>query len=539
MTPVAIARRLLALWCLAMTMQAAALQLTPIVAGLASPLFVTAAGDGTNRLYIVERGGIVRVLPPGASAPSMFLDVRARVIAGEERGLLGLAFHPRYAANGRLFVYYTRAGDGALIIAEHRRSAADPLLADGVETVLLTIDHPRHSNHNGGMLAFGPDGYLYVGVGDGGAGNDPSNNAQSTDVLLGKILRIDVDRADAIAGTRYAAPPDNPFVNAPGRDEIFALGLRNPWRFGFDRATGALWVGDVGQGDREEVHAPVVAGGNYGWRVYEGTRCTDNDPALCVPTNFTAPVLEYSHTQGRCSITGGYVYRGVREAVEPGAYVYGDFCSGEIFAWSGSAQVLLSGTGLAIASFGEDEEGELFVVDLAGTISRLDPDPPPSAPASFAVEYRHAGFGHYFVTSLDDEIAQLDAGVFDGWSRTGETFRVHQAGVAGQLRVCRFFSLGYAPRSSHFYTAIPRECDVVSQDPDWQLEGEVFAMQLPDFVGNCPAATVALYRVYNSGRNGAPNHRYTTSLGTRGAMLAQGWIAEGYGLGGVIGCVPG
>ena len=201
--------------------------------------------------------------------------------------------------------------------------------------------------------------------------NDPPNNAQNVNVLLGKILRIDVDRVDPVLGNRYSAPPDNPFVNAPGRDEIFAFGLRNPWRFSFDRANGALWVGDVGQGQREEVNAPVVKGGNYGWRVYEGTACTNNDPTLCNPPGFTFPLFEYGHSLGRCSVTGGYVYRGSRGALAAGTYVYGDFCSGEIFAWDGSAQSLLLDTSMSIASFGEDEQGELYVVDIGGTMSRI------------------------------------------------------------------------------------------------------------------------------------------------------------------------
>src|SRR5207249_4863737 len=198
---------------------------------------------------------------------------------------------------------------GALVLAEYTVSA-NPDVANGAsERVFLIIPHPGQANHNGGMLAFGPDGYLYLGPGDGGSGNDPPNNAQNTNVLLGKILRIDVDHPDAVAGTLYSAPPDNPFVNTAGRDEIYALGMRNPWRFSFDRWTGQLWVGDVGQSAREEVDTPIVKGGNYGWRVYEGTVCTNIDPALCNLANYLFPVLEYAHTGGRCATVGGYVYR--------------------------------------------------------------------------------------------------------------------------------------------------------------------------------------------------------------------------------------
>jgi glucose/arabinose dehydrogenase len=348
----------------------AAIQLVPVVSsGLSSPIFAGHAGDGSNRLFIVERGGVIRVLQPGASAPTEFLDIHTKVLAGGERGLLGLAFHPQYAANGRFFVFYTRAVDGTLVIAEFLVSA-DRNVASTTETVLLTIPHPN-TNHNGGMLAFGPDGYLYIGVGDGGSSNDPLKNAQNIEVLLGKILRIDVDGGDSVAGTPYSSPADNPYAGTAGRDEIFSIGWRNPWRFSFDRLTDQQWVADVGQGTREEVDTPIVKGGNYGWRVYEGTGCTNNDPTLCVSANYLPPVFDYGHSGGRCSITGGYVYRGGQAALPVGTYVYGDYCSGEIFAWDGATQTVLLDTTLNISSFGEDEQGELYVVNLGGTVSRI------------------------------------------------------------------------------------------------------------------------------------------------------------------------
>jgi hypothetical protein len=348
-----------------------AIQLEPVVStGLSSPVFVGHAGDGSNRLFIVERGGFIRVLQPGSSTPTLFLDIHTKLAAGGEQGLLGLAFHPLYSSNGRFFVYYTRSGDGTLVIAEYHVST-NPDVADPTEAVHLTIPHPTNTNHNGGMLAFGPDGYLYIGVGDGGSGNDPPNNAQNLSVLLGKILRIDVD-PPAGSGVPYVSPPTNPFVGTtPGADEIFAFGFRNPWRFSFDRLTGRQWVGDVGQGAREEVDTPIVAGGNYGWRVYEGFSCTSNDASLCNPANYLFPIFDYSHTSGRCSITGGYVYRGSQGALPAGTYVYGDYCSGEIFAWDGNTQSVLLDTTLNISSFGEDETGELYVVHLGGTVSRI------------------------------------------------------------------------------------------------------------------------------------------------------------------------
>ena len=350
----------------------AAIQVTEVVSGLSSPLFVGHAGDGSQRLFIEERAGIIKVLQPGSTVPTVFLDIRTKILSGGERGLLGLAFHPSYGLNRRFFVFYTRAGDGAIVIAEYKASTANPNVADTAEIVLLTIPHPTNANHNGGMLAFGPDKYLYIGVGDGGSANDPPNNAQNIEVLLGKILRINVDQADPVAGTPYSAPAGNPFLNAAGRDEIYSIGWRNPWRFSFDRQTGQQWVADVGQGLREEVDTPVLAGGNYGWRVYEGFACTNNDPALCNPANYVPPVFDYLHSGGRCSITGGYPYRGSLGSLPAGTYIYGDYCTGEILTWNGTTQTLEIDTPLNISSFGEDEFGELYVVGLGGTISRID-----------------------------------------------------------------------------------------------------------------------------------------------------------------------
>ena len=346
------------------------IQLVPVVSGLSSPVFVGHADDSTNRLFIVEQAGVIKVLQPGETEPTTFLDIRTRILAGGERGLLGLAFHPQYVGNGRFFVFYTRAGDGALVIAEYAASPPSSNTASTTEEVLLTIPHPGFSNHNGGMLAFGPDGFLYAGVGDGGGANDPNNNAQNVNTLLGKILRIDVN-----SGTTYTSPADNPFFGPiAGLDEIFAYGMRNPWRFGFDRGTGHLWVGDVGQGAREEVDTPIQIGGNYGWPFFEGNLCTtkgQNANQCDNQQNYLFPLFDYEHIGGRCSLTGGYVYRGFQNAVATGTYLYGDYCSGEIFAWSGSTPSLLLDTAMLISSFGEDELGEVYVVDLNGSVSRI------------------------------------------------------------------------------------------------------------------------------------------------------------------------
>ena len=344
--------------------------LEQIAAGLNQPVFLTSAKDGTNRRFIVEQIGRIRLLQPGSSSSTQFLDISSRVLFEGERGLLGLAFHPQFSINRRFFVNYTRRPDGATVIAEYHASAANPNLADATtETVLLTISQP-YENHNGGMIEFGPDGYLYIGMGDGGSGNDPENRAQNLTELLGKMLRIDADRPQS-------PPPTNPFFGSiSGRGEIFAYGFRNPWRFSFDRLTGQLYVADVGQDAREEIDI-VTSGGNYGWRVFEGTRCTNLGPASCTAPGFIPPIAEYVNTgsSGRCSIIGGYVYRGTQANLPNGAYVYGDYCSGEIFMLKDGVQTVLLDTAFEISSFGEDESGEVYVVNLGGSVYRItNPD---------------------------------------------------------------------------------------------------------------------------------------------------------------------
>jgi glucose/arabinose dehydrogenase len=328
-------------------------QLQLVLSGLSNTVFAGHAHDGTNRLFVIEQIGRLRVVQPGASTSTVFLDITTRVLSGGERGLLGLAFHPQYSINGRFFVYYTRQTDGALNIAEYHVTTADPNVADPAsEIVLLTIPHPTNANHNGGMIEFGPDGYLYAGPGDGGSGNDPPNNGQNINVLLGKILRIDVDHPNG--AIPYSSPATNPFFGAiPGADEIYAYGMRNPFRFSFDRGTGQLYVGDVGQSAREEIDI-VTLGGNYGWRVMEGMICNPSfNGGVCTPpAGSILPIFDYSHTSGRCSITGGYVYRGARATVPAGAYVYAYYCTGEIWQLLSGGNTTLLDTNLNITSFG-------------------------------------------------------------------------------------------------------------------------------------------------------------------------------------------
>ena len=379
------ARRLLAaaaavLLCIgAVPVTAAVPSLTPVLVenGFDQPILVTNAADGSDRLFVVEKAGVIKIVASGTTLSPPFLDIRAKVGTTGERGLLGLAFHRAYETNRRFYVFYTRASTGRLVIEEYRASIGDPDVADpSTARTILTIAHPA-TNHNGGHLAFGRDGYLYIAVGDGGGSGDPENDAQSKESLLGKLLRIDIDRTDGVRA--YRRPASNPYVGKPGLNEIWSRGLRNPWRFSFDRATGDLWIGDVGQQRWEEVDRSTVSKGagrgkNFGWRVMEGFHCYR--PATgCNKQGKTKPLAEYGHTVG-CSVTGGYVYRGTQSPSLAGLYVFGDFCSGRIWmlprgASKPAAETLLLDTGFNISSFGEDEAGEVYVVDYGGAIYRL------------------------------------------------------------------------------------------------------------------------------------------------------------------------
>ena len=337
---------------------------------------LTAPPGDTTRLFIVEKTGAIRIWKAGAILPRPFLDIATRVSRGSEQGLLGLAFHPLYAGNGRFYVDFTDpAGDTRVV---EFLVSGDPDSASATERQILFVDQP-YANHNGGQIAFGPDGYLYVGMGDGGSGGDPENRAQNPAELLGKLLRIDVNAPDPGAGTEYSIPSDNPFRGRQGyRPEIWALGLRNPWRFSFDRATGDLYIGDVGQDRWEEIDfEPAGAGGrNYGWNVMEGTHCYA--AATCEQTGLTLPVAEYSHDDG-CSITGGYVNRGQDYPALAGQYIFTDYCTGNLWAVnaadtlaSGSADITRYGVApINPTGFGEDEAGELYLVNGSGEIYRL------------------------------------------------------------------------------------------------------------------------------------------------------------------------
>jgi len=354
------------------------LNLTPVAEGLSRPLFVTHAGDGSDRLFIVEKTGAIRILQGGALLPTPLLDLSSQVSSGSEQGLLGLAFPPNFAASGHFFVNYTDR-QGATQIARFQISAADPNRADPAsEFSVLTLAQPA-GNHNGGMLAFGPDGMLYIGTGDGGGRNDAYDNGQNPATLLGKMLRLDVTSAP---DQPYRVPADNPWIEVDWngqdvRDEIWAVGLRNPWRYSFDRTTGDLWVADVGQNQWEEINvttAGTPGGLNYGWPIMEASHCFQNDD--CATDGLVLPVQEYAH-EGHCSVTGGYVYRGAAQPQRQGVYFYGDYCSGVIWALApdgrgGWVNAELARPAITISSFGEDEAGELYVTDLGGAVYRLD-----------------------------------------------------------------------------------------------------------------------------------------------------------------------
>jgi glucose/arabinose dehydrogenase len=346
------------------------LLLTPAVTGLNQPVAMANAGDGSGRLFVVERGGAVRLIRNGALEAAPFLDIAGIVNSvGGEQGLLGLAFPPGFSAKQYFYVHYTnRLNVGDTVIARYRVSA-DPNLADPVSGQLILTTPQPFENHNGGQLAFGPDGLLYVGLGDGGGGGDTLGNGQSLTTLLGKILRIDTESG----APSYRIPSGNPFLG--GRvSELWAYGLRNPWRFSFDRKTGDLYIGDVGQDLFEEIDfqpASSSGGENYGWNIMEGAHCFNG--ATCTQTGLILPVQEYSHADGDCAVTGGYVYRGTLFPELRGVYLYGDFCTGRIWGLRRVAGIwvnrLLLDTVLNISTFGEDESGDLYLADFAtGTI---------------------------------------------------------------------------------------------------------------------------------------------------------------------------
>src|SRR3954462_425458 len=349
--------------------QSMSLGVQEIARGLDNPVYLTApAGDA--RLFIVEQPGRIRMVDKGGVTKKPFLDITRKVGFGGERGLLSVAFHPLYRSNGFLFVNYTdKSGDTRI---ERYTVSADPNVADpNSAKLLLTIDQP-YANHNGGLNLFGPDGMLYIGMGDGGSQRDPHGNGQNRNVLLGKLLRINVDRVDP-----YSIPKGNPFASGGGKPEIWALGLRNPWRFSFDRTSGLLYIADVGQDRYEEINiSPVTAAGvNYGWNTMDGSGCFRNSG--CSTAGMQTPALVYEHTDGNCSIIGGFVYRGRKIPEIQGQYFYSDYCNSWVKSVSfangrvGQTRQWMSRSIGNIVSFGEDAQGELYICSQNGRVYRI------------------------------------------------------------------------------------------------------------------------------------------------------------------------
>jgi len=349
------------------------------VGNFSSPVFLTAAPGDTRRLFVVEQYGRIVVLHNDTIQTRPFLDLTGRIAAGGEQGLLSLAFDPQYATNGRFFVYFTDTAGDIRIVRYNVSSNPDSANEATADTV-LKVPHPGQTNHNGGQLQFGPDGMLYAGTGDGGGGGDPAGNGQNKHALLGKLLRLNVSGA---TGGGYTIPADNPFSNdTSGAPEVWSYGLRNPWRFSFDRQNGDLYIADVGQNRYEEVDVSSTAaqrgrGVNFGWNIMEGNHCYPSDPCTVIGQ---LPVVEYPHFGGACSITGGYVYRGSAVPAIAGHYFYADYCNGSVHsikypsANPGDWTSTLSPGG-GISSFGQDANGEIYILQLGGAINRIVPAP--------------------------------------------------------------------------------------------------------------------------------------------------------------------
>ncbi len=428
-----------------------------------------------DRLYVVEQAGIVQMftIDPDVASASEFIDIRDRISAGGEKGLLGLAFHPDYETNGYLFVNYSTRNPHRSRVSRFSRSTADPDVADPTsELILLEIDQP-FSNHNGGGLAFGPDGYLYASFGDGGSGGDPEENGEADSTLLGAILRLDVDGGGTapdcgeVGGkpaTNYTVPP-NDIADGPGEscDEIYAWGLRNPWRFSFDRETGEGWIADVGQNQWEEINR-MQDNGNYGWNMYEANACFDGP---CDPEGLVFPVWDYNHSLG-CSVTGGYVYRGSEVPELEGRYIYGDYCSGRVWALDDSGdeaeneQVFRfpASPFPALTSFGEDANGELYLVRQSGQVYRffsetlstggdpatggirLDLDGPNPFTATTILTFELAEAGPMRI-AVYDVLGREVAVLRDGPASAGEgTVTFGAAGLPAGLYVVRLEAVG-------------------------------------------------------------------------------------------------
>ena len=404
------------------------IDLEEVATGFSNPIEIVHAGD--ERLFVVQQGGLIRILnDDGTVNATPFLNISSIISAGGERGLLGLAFHPDYANNGYFYVNYTNLS-GNTVIARYSRNATDESLADASsQLILMTIDQP-FPNHNGGCLRFGPDGYLYIAMGDGGSGGDPGNRAQNLETLLGKMLRVDVDN-----GAPYGIPASNPFVGTAGMDEIWAYGLRNPWKFSFNRDNGDIWIADVGQNAIEEINkaGATAAGLNYGWRCYEGT--AEFDLSQCSTVGiYTMPLAQYTHAStGGCSITGGYVYTGDTYPAMQGKYIFSDYCSHKIgvLDTEGNISYTAAYPGNFFAAFGEDADGELYVAGkTSGTIYKI-------IDSSLDNRKFSAGTASLYPNPAENEVfVKLDQSATIKIFDTGGKLLSEVIGAEGDNRIC-------------------------------------------------------------------------------------------------------
>ncbi len=508
-----------------------ALTFTPVITGLTQPVFVTNAGDGSNRLFVVQRTGQIRIFKSGSLLATNFLNVSGIsdfTDAGPEQGLLGLAFDPHYSTNRYFYVTYAITTTNTTFpygvrLVRYQTSSVNPDVANPNSAFIILTTFKKYTNHNGGMIAFGRDGYLYWGTGDGGSGGDPDNNAQNLGSLLGKMLRIDVDSMP-LAGKTYVIPSTNPFyssTNANIRKEIWAYGLRNPWRWSFDRSTGDMLIGDVGQNTEEEIDFQTAAssgGMNYGWHILEGNLCY-NPPTGCVaPARYVAPVAVYVHGTNDvngCAVTGGYVYRGAAFPALQGVYLYGDYCSGHVWALVHNAGVwsrkLVASTSYNISSFGQDEAGQLYLVDYGGGQVLRISQPPSVTAAPFLSE------GVYDGTVIESSAGSQVGGRLNS---TGASFTVGDTALNRQRRAILSFYTASLPDHAVITSARLRIklATMTATSPFGTLGTLVADLGVPRF-GSLPALESLDFQ--------AP--ATALSVATFNATPSAGWYTAGVG----------
>jgi hypothetical protein len=505
-----------------------------VASGFSQPvdLAATADPDDSERVFVVEKGGTIQILDADGGDGGTFLDISGLVITGGEQGLLGLAFHPDYETNGFFYVYHTNAA-GNNVLARYTRdtdTAADP----GSRVELFTIAHPTHSNHNGGALRFGGDGNLYLGTGDGGGGGDPFETAQDPDEPRGKILRVTPEDS----APYYSIPAGNPYDSGGGDERVYHSGLRNPWRIGFDPLTGGLYIGDVGQGAREEIDTRSAAAGpaNFGWDCYEGTNVFES--AGCGSAgSYRFPDFQYGHESGRCSVTGGEVARQTSGDFLYGHYFFGDFCGGDVWTLESTAKGAqvnrIADTDQNISTFGRGPDGALYMATFGGTVyeveSSIDETPPAGTPAGTTALYRFyspkRGNAHFYTLSKSerDQLLKNDNDQHGGsWRSEGVTGFLPPTASGtcsgGREEVYRFYSSRF---QSHFYTVNEAERNhLQTGDPNWKFEGAMACAPVSAVADSGP-----LYRFWSPRFR---KHFFTASLAERNALLSdQNWDPEG------------